>query len=97
MEINWHPEALEDLRSFDEQVQNRITRHVSRLQNGPFGENTSLVSKQGLELFRLKLKSDELDHRIFFDLEGGDVVILGVEHRDDAYSQESIENIKSRT
>jgi len=97
MEINWHPEALEDLRRFEEQVQNRITRHVGQLEDEPFGETTSLFSKQGLELFRLKLKADELDHRIFFDLERGDVVILGVKHRDDAYSQESIENIKSRT
>jgi mRNA-degrading endonuclease RelE of RelBE toxin-antitoxin system len=97
MEVNWHPEALDDLRRFEEQVQNRITRHVRRLENGPFGEDTSLFSKQGLDLFRLKLKTDELDHRIFFDLEQGDVVILGVEHRDDAYTAESIENIKSRT
>ena len=97
MEIDWHPEALDDLRSFEEQVQNRITRHVSRLEDEPLGEDTSLFNKQGLDLFRLKLKSDELDHRLFFDLEVDDVVILGVEHRDDAYSQESIENIKSRT
>jgi len=44
----------------------------------------------------LKLKNEELDHRVFFDLDGGEVVILGVEHRDDAYTPESIKRIKSR-
>jgi hypothetical protein len=49
-----------------------------------------------MEVFRLKLKNNGLDHRVFFDLDGDKVVILGVEHRDDAYTQESIEKIKSR-
>jgi mRNA-degrading endonuclease RelE of RelBE toxin-antitoxin system len=62
----------------------------------PLGENTSLLSKQGLEIYRLKLKTSELDHRVFFNLDGDKVVVLGVEHRDDAYTQESIEKIRSR-
>jgi hypothetical protein len=54
------------------------------------------VSKQGLEIFRLKLKNSELDHRVFFDPDGDKVIILGVEYRDDAYTDESIEKIKSQ-
>lgn len=69
---------------------------VDALEETPLGENTSLMSKQGLEIFRLKLKTDNLDHRVFFDLDGDKVIIFGVEHRDDAYTQESIEKIKSR-
>jgi hypothetical protein len=70
---------------------------ISGLEEAPLGENTSLLSKQGLEIFRLKLKNnDELDHRVFFNLNNGEVVILGVEHRDNAYTKESIKKIKSR-
>lgn len=66
------------------------------MEEATLGDNTSLLSKQGLEIFRLKLKNSRLDHRVFFDLDGNRVITLGVEHRDNAYIQESIERIKSR-
>lgn len=96
MEISWHSEAKEDLNRFREEVQQKIADRVSQLEENPLNEDTSLLSKQGLEIFRLKVKTGELDHRVFFDLDDG-VVILGVEHRDDAYTQESIQKMKSRT
>ena len=56
MKISWHPEARKDLEEFDEQVQKRLMNQIDRLEKAPLGENTSLVIKQGLEIFRLKLK-----------------------------------------
>ncbi|WP_299330886.1 type II toxin-antitoxin system RelE family toxin [Haloplanus sp.] len=88
--------AVQDLKQFDKQIQEQIRDGIKRLVGDPLGENTSLLSKQGLEIYRLKLKTSELDHRVFFDLDGDRVVVLGVEHRDDAYTQESIEKIRSR-
>lgn len=96
MRIDWHSEARQELQEFDKQTQERLMNQVDALEETPLGENTSLMSKQGLEIFRLKLKTDNLDHRVFFDLDGDKVIIFGVEHRDDAYTQESIEKIKSR-
>lgn len=96
MRISWYPEARQDLKKLDKQIQRQIIDQVSKLEQAPLGENTSLLNKQGLEIYRLKAKTGELDHRVFFDLDKDKVVILGVEHRDDAYTQESINKIKSR-
>lgn len=96
MRIDWHSEARQELQEFDKPTQKRLMNQVDTLEEAPLGENTSLLSKQGLEIFRLKLKTDNLDHRVFFDLDGDKVIIFGVEHRDDAYTQESIEKLKSR-
>jgi mRNA-degrading endonuclease RelE of RelBE toxin-antitoxin system len=96
MRISWHSQARKDLQKFDKQVQEHLMKHVDELEEAPLGENTSLLTKQGLEIYRLKLKTGQLDHRVFFDLDGDKVVILGVKHRDNAYTQESIQKIKSR-
>lgn len=96
MRINWHPKARNEIEGFEEEVQEQIIKHVESLETAPLGEDTSLMSKQGLEIFRLKLKNEDLDHRVFFDLDGDEVVVLGVEHRDEAYTQESIRELKSR-
>jgi mRNA-degrading endonuclease RelE of RelBE toxin-antitoxin system len=88
--------AVEDLKELDKQVQKQVRDKIRELKDSPLGGNTSLFNKQGLELFRLKLKNDKLDYRVFFDLDGDKVVVLGVEHRDNAYTQESIQKIKSR-
>lgn len=97
MKIEWHPEARNDLERFPPDIQREILNRVGTLRDSPLGENTSLVSKQGLDIFRLKLKNDELDHRVYYDLEDGTIIVLGVEHRDTAYTTESIERVKSRT
>ena len=96
MKLEIREGAVEDLKEMDRQVQKQVRDEIEGLRDNPLGEYTSLLNKQGLEIFRLKLKNSELDHRVFFDLNGDKVVILGVEHRDNAYTQESIEKIKSR-
>lgn len=96
MKIEIHEGAVEDLKEMQEQVQKQITNKIEELKDSPLGENTSLLTKQGLEIFRLKLKNDELDHRVFFDLDGEEILVLGVEHRDQAYTTDSIQKIKSR-
>lgn len=96
MEIDIREGAVEDLKKMDKQAQEQIRDGIEDLRDNPLGENTSHLNKQGLRIYRLKLKDDELDHRIFFDLKGDTVVILGVMHRDNAYTPESIKKIKSR-
>jgi len=88
---------VDDLKQLSSEVQEQVRDEIEDLENHPLREDTSLVTKQGLEVFRLKLKSDALDHRVFFDIYGDTVVVLGVRHRDNAYTQESIEELKSRT
>jgi|AntDeeMinimDraft_5_1070356.scaffolds.fasta_scaffold06647_4 mRNA-degrading endonuclease RelE of RelBE toxin-antitoxin system len=96
MEVKWHSGARQDLRQFESETQKELLDHVEVLEKRPLGEHTSIVSKQGLEIYRLKLKQDDLDHRVFFELNENRVVILGVQHRDDAYTQASIQELKSR-
>ncbi|MFB6190262.1 MAG: type II toxin-antitoxin system RelE/ParE family toxin [Candidatus Nanohaloarchaea archaeon] len=97
MNLKWHSEARRELQELDEPIQEEVVGRVEQLRDEPFGEDTSLLSKQGLEIFRLKLKTDRLDHRVFYDVRGDELVILGVIHRDDAYTQESVEKLKART
>ena len=96
MRIDWHSEARQDLQEFDKRIQELLMERVDAMEEAPLGDNTSLLSKQGLEIFRLKLKNSRLDHRVFFDLDGDRVIILGVEHRDNADTQDSIQKVKSR-
>lgn len=96
MELDIRKGAVEDLKQMDRQVQEQIRDEIEELRDNPLGEDTSLLNKQGLRIYRLKLKNDDLDHRVFFDINNGEVVILGVMHRDDAYTPESIEKVKSR-
>lgn len=96
MKLDIREGAIKDLKEMEDQIQKQVRDRIEGLRDRPLGENTSLLSKQGLEIFRMKLKNSELDHRVFFELDGDKVVVLGVEHRDDAYTQESIDRIKSR-
>ncbi len=96
MKLDIREGAVEDLKQFDKEVQKLVRDRIKELRDNPLNDDTSLLSKQGLEIFRLKLKTDRLDHRVFFDLDEGKVVVLGIEHRDQAYTPESIQKIKSR-
>jgi mRNA-degrading endonuclease RelE of RelBE toxin-antitoxin system len=96
MKLDIREGAVEDLKQFDTEVQKLVRDKIEELRDSPLNEDTSLLNKQGLEIFRLKVKSDRLDHRVFFDLDGDTVVVLGIEHRDQAYTPESIQKIKSR-
>lgn len=96
MKLDIREGAVEDLKQFDTRVQKLVRDRIEELKDSPLGEDTSLLNKQGLEIFRLKIKTDQLDHRVFFDLDGDTVVVLGVEHRDQAYTPESIQKIESR-
>lgn len=96
MKLEIREGAVEDLKQLEKPVQKQVRDEIRELKHNPLGENTSLMSKQGLDIFRLKVKNGELDHRVFFDLDNQKIVVLGVEHRDNAYTPESIEKIKSR-
>ena len=96
MEITWHSDARQDLQQFDSETQTRLIDNVGQFEEKPLGENTSIVNKQGLEAYRLKLKNDDLDHRVFFIFDGNRITIIGVLHRDNAYTSESIEELRSR-
>lgn len=96
MNLEIRQAAVEDLGELDKQDQRKIRNKMKRLKLDPLGENVSLLSKQGLEIYRLKIKTKELDHRVFFDIDGGKIVVLGIYHRDLAYTSSSIKEIKSR-
>lgn len=96
MKLEIREGAVEDLKQLEKPVQKQLRDEIRELKHNPLSDNTSLMSKQGLEIFRLKVKNEELDHRVFFDLNNQKIVVLGVEHRDYDYTKESIKKIKSR-
>ncbi|PSP57013.1 hypothetical protein BRC72_11465 [Halobacteriales archaeon QH_7_66_36] len=97
MKLDVRKGAVEDLKQMSEQVQRQVRDEIEDLSDNPLGENTFLLNKQGLRIYRLKLKDNNLDHRIFFDLDEDTVVILGVMHRDNVYTPESIKKLTSST
>lgn len=96
MNLEIREEAVEDLRGMEKQIQELLRDRIEELKRNPLGDDSSLFRKQGLDLFRLKLKREPLDHRVFYDIEDGTVSVYGVMHRDEAYTDESLQRIKER-
>jgi mRNA-degrading endonuclease RelE of RelBE toxin-antitoxin system len=96
MKLEVRDGAVQDLKQMSKPVQQQIRTEIEKLKQNPLGENTSLLNKQGLEIFRLKIKERDLDHRVFFNIDNTKIIVLGIKHRDQAYTPESLQKIRSR-
>lgn len=50
----------------------------------------------GIEFQRLKIKTDSLDHRAYFDYKNSETIVFAVRHRDYAYSEEDMKEARRR-
>lgn len=95
MEIELHPEAAEELNSFDNQVSKELRNRLEELKENPAShENSKPIQVRGRPIFRYEMKdgrSDDIDHRAVYDIENGRIVVYAVFHRDQGYEKNSID------
>ena len=101
LEIRWNLEAEKEFRSLKENIQKKARKEIEKLpEKGLKWENVSPVFDLGigLEAFRIKITSDseEINHRIIFDVEEQSYVIYKVGPRSGFYSSESLKEVKDR-
>jgi hypothetical protein len=70
----------------------------NRLINDRDQDNIKYIRKPefGIEFHRLKLKTDNLDHRIYFDYIDSELIVFTVRHRDYSYSNEDLQEVEKR-
>jgi len=78
-QVEYTPQAVENLRDLPKTVAGQIIRKISRLENGLTGNIKRL--RQADFGYRLRMG----DYRILFDVEGGTIVIQKIGHRKDVY------------
>jgi mRNA-degrading endonuclease RelE of RelBE toxin-antitoxin system len=97
MNVKLIDEAVNDLTSLTARQRQQVKERLHELEDGPLTHpDSSLFTKHGLELFRFKLKDALLDHRAFFDLDGQTIIVLGIFHRDEAYTPDSLDELEDR-
>lgn len=98
MEVVLDSRASEDLENLDDEVAEEILGKLDKLrdQGMSIPEVLPWEDNRGELLFRLKVKEEKTDHRIFFDIEDAKAVIYGVFHRDEAYENSVKKEIGSR-
>jgi len=91
--------AKEDLKEFELETREGLLDEIEeRLDKDRDNVNISYINKPefGIEFQRLKIKSEEFDHRVYFDYINSELLILAVRHRDYAYSQEDLKEVEER-
>ncbi len=98
MEVSLEDRALEDLENLDEGVSDEIFDKLQKLADEGMSitEVSPWEDNRGELLFRLKIKEDKTDHRVFFDIDDGKAVIYGIFHRDEAYGNSVKKEIENR-
>lgn len=72
--------SIKDVQNLDPTIKKRIGKALLRLEKDPFANSKSLVdSKLGTYRFRIG------DYRAIFDIQGEDIVILRIGHRNSIY------------
>jgi len=97
VEVN--SQAKEDLKGFELETREDLLDAIeNRLEKDRDQENISYIHKPefSIEFHRLKLKTRDFDHRIYFDFLDSELVVFAVRHRDYAYSQEDLKEVEKR-
>jgi mRNA-degrading endonuclease RelE of RelBE toxin-antitoxin system len=81
-------EKFEDLKPGQKKeigsaIQELVTDYLTEPWNHP---HAKYIPVHG-EIWRLKVKDEKTDHRVFFDINDEGLVFLTVEHRDTAYKK----------
>ena len=72
--------AIKDVQNLDPAIKKRIGKALLRLEKDPFAHSKRLVdSNLGTYRFRIG------DYRVIYDIQGEDIVILRIGHRNSIY------------
>jgi len=80
-----------DRKKLSQEIKDRLSKDRDK-------EDISYINKPefGVEFHRLKLKQKGLDHRVYFDYLGSELVFFAVRHRDYAYTREDLKEVERR-
>lgn len=93
MELIFHHKAGEKLDKLETEVRDHIWQKLQELGQNRFPRNSDVITVEGREVFKLKLKpdgKDKVDHRVVYDIEGGKIRIYNIFHRDAGYDKQEI-------
>lgn len=96
MRIDWHREAIEDLRQLGEPAQRRIKKAIAELSNLADPRQKLLPYTGNMKGF-WKLRGG--DYRLvcqIFETDGGFVLVISAAHRSVAYDQRHLNRITGR-
>lgn len=98
-EVKWTGYVVEDFRDLNKEVQRKIVEKVEKLEEE--GTNIEEVGKasrkdMNIEVWRLKVKEEDIDHRVIFDIVDDKILLIAAGHRDDIYETESWNEISNR-
>ncbi|MFB6100450.1 MAG: hypothetical protein ABEK16_04205 [Candidatus Nanohalobium sp.] len=102
MKLYFHPDADRELLELSEEKQKVVYARVENLKEKGtsykhFGRFTD--GEQEIDCYRLKIKTDkpvEVNQRVIISVYQGQFVAYGIEHRDNVYSEDYLEEIKDR-
>jgi mRNA-degrading endonuclease RelE of RelBE toxin-antitoxin system len=99
MKAVWTDEFLEEVMDLEESVQAEIVEKVEKLEKeGLDIEEVGKASNSetGVEVWRLKIKNGKGNHRVIFDIIGGDIFLIAAGHRDEVYEKKNWKEMAER-
>lgn len=72
--------AIKDIQKLEQHVKTRIGKTLLRFEEDPLSHAKKLINAD-LGTYRFRIG----DHRVIFDIEGAEIVVLRVGHRRDRY------------
>lgn len=87
LEVIWTESAQNSLEDLQDRKKKEVLDMVTELSEQQFSHNCvkPIKDRNGRWIWRLKVKEDYTDHKVFVDLEEEKLLILDIAHRDTAY------------
>lgn len=102
MDLEWHPEAVEEFLELAEDVQKELNETLETLPDkGLEWNRVELVDRPEIDFtcYRLKIDPDrkpEINHRILFKVVEDSFLILKIGKRPEFYTLENLEKARKR-
>jgi mRNA interferase RelE/StbE len=84
-DVEFVKSASKELSKLERNIQRRIIEHIEFLRENPFESRPKVdiarVKGEKIQMYRLRVG----EYRVFYTVEAGKVVVLGVVHRRAAY------------
>ena len=87
MDLELKPGAIKDMKELSDQARKDIIKVLEEFEEKQFTHPgiKQIKDNDGKWIWRLKVKTDYTDHRVFIDYIDGCFQVLEVMHRDNAY------------
>lgn len=99
MEIEWNSEAEKEFLQLPKNIQRGVKSCIEKLpEKGLNWDKVEYIGREDLDLevFRLKINSEEVNHRVIFDVKDQKYIIYKVGRRPGFYEKESLSEVENR-